>query len=142
MRSFAESQDDYNDLFQEILIRVWESVPRYRAETSPPSWVYRIALNRALTWVRTESRHRGKFDFQIEVESLSASLDERERDLLTDLYSELRRLPEIDRSLVLLQLDGFSYKEIANITGLTTSNVGVRISRLKQALSERMSRDA
>ena len=140
--SFAETREDRDDLFQEILIRVWESVPKYRAESSPASWMYRTALNRAITWVRRESRSRGRFNFQIEVDSLSDSLDEGEQELLTELYSELRRLPEVNRSLILLQLDGFSYSEIADITGLTPSNVGVRISRLKQALSKRMNRDA
>jgi len=133
VRTYAVSQMDMDDLFQEVIIQVWKSVPAFREACSVSTWVYRIAINTALTWIRKEGRHR-----QVEGIGESALLL-REGDVAPDerlawLYEAIRQMDAIDRSIALLLLEGFSYKEMAVIMGITETNVGVKINRIKKRL--------
>ena len=133
VRAYAVSGPEHDDLFQEIVIQVWKSVPAFRGDSAVSTWVYRIAINSALSWVRKEGRHRalediGKAAFVLQEGTVQA--DER----LAWLYAEIHRMDEIDRSIALLLLEGFSYKEMAAILGITESNVGVKINRIKKRL--------
>jgi RNA polymerase sigma-70 factor (ECF subfamily) len=133
VRAYAFTAMDQDDLFQEISIQVWHSIPAFRRESSATTWIYRISLNIAIKWVRKERRHQ-QSDTLDQVQHLlqenRASVDER----LFWLYEEIHKLHAIDRSLALLLLDGFSYKEMAVILGITESNVGVKINRIKKQL--------
>jgi len=133
---YAFEHADRQDLFQEIVIQVWRSVDAFRGDSSVPTWMYRVALNTALAWTRKESRHqRGKQPFDV-VEGLLMTASSASRDPRVDwLYQQIAQLKDVDRSVALLLLDGFSYKEIASIVGLTESNVGVKINRIKAALA-------
>ena len=136
VHSFAFEHADRQDLFQEVALQVWRSVDAFRGESSVPTWIYRVALNRAMSWTRQEGRHRrGKEPFE-GMEGLLITLPAEGRDPRVEwLYHQIAQLKEIDRSVALLLLDGFSYKEIAAVTGLTESNVGVKINRIKSALA-------
>ena len=136
VHAYAFEHADRQDLFQEIAVQVWRSVDAFRGDSSVPTWMYRVALNTALGWTRKERRHRrGKEPFE-GVEELLTTASEAQRDPRVEwLYHQIAQLKEVDRSLALLLLDGFSYKEIAVITGLTESNVGVKINRIKSALA-------
>lgn len=133
VRAYAFTAMDQDDLFQEISIQVWRSVTAFRQESSVTTWLYRIALNTAIKWVRKERKHRQDGNLE-EVEHVlqenKMPVDER----LVWLYEEISRLDEIDRSVTLLMLDNFSYKEMADILGITESNVGVKINRIKKHL--------
>jgi RNA polymerase sigma-70 factor (ECF subfamily) len=98
-----------------------------------------VAHNAALTWKRTERNYRERVSRFEALQAIDTtreqSGDDRERETLEHVYSAIRQLPPMDRSLILLHLDGVSYTEIADIHGLTESNVGARLSRLKQRLS-------
>ena len=133
VRAYAFSVMDQDDLFQEIVIQVWHSIPAFRKESSVTTWLYRISLNTAIKWTKKERKH-----YQSEtidgakhiLEENRTRIDER----LTWLYEEIYKLDEIDRSVTLLLLDGFSYKEMSSILGITESNVGVKINRIKKLL--------
>lgn len=124
---------DQDDLFQEIIIQVWHSIPSFRHESSVTTWLYRISLNTAIKWTTKEGKRNQTQPLEdvhhLLHESIS-SIDER----LVWLYEEIYKLDEIDRSLAVLLLEGFSYKEIANLIGITESNVGVKITRIKKQL--------
>ena len=124
---------DHDDLFQEIIIQVWHSIPAFRHEASVTTWVYRIALNTAIKWTKKEKKHAGAETLD-KVQHLlhenRTSIDER----LNWLYGEIYKLDEIDRSVTLLLLEGFSYKEMSAILGISESNVGVKINRIKKHL--------
>ncbi len=133
VRAYAFTAMDQDDLFQEISIQVWRSVTAFRQESSVTTWLYRIALNTAIKWVRKERKHQqdGNLeDVQHVLQENKMPVDER----LVWLYEEISRLDEIDRSVTLLMLDNFSYKEMADILGITESNVGVKINRIKKHL--------
>ena len=135
VRAYAFEEADRQDLFQEIVIHVWRSVEAFRGESSVPTWIYRVALNAAIAWTRKEVRHqRGKQPLE-GVEGLLTTAPSDGRDPRVEwLYQQIAALKDVDRSVALLLLDGFSYKEIAAIVGITESNVGVKINRIKSAL--------
>jgi RNA polymerase sigma-70 factor (ECF subfamily) len=136
VHSFAFEHADRQDLFQEVAVRVWRSVDAFRGESTVPTWMYRVALNTAIAWTRKEGRHqRGKEPFE-GLEGLLTTESAEKRDPRVEwLYHQIAQLKDVDRSVALLLLDGFSYKEIASITGLTESNVGVKINRIKSVLA-------
>lgn len=140
-RSFTVDAADSDDLIQEILIRVWASIDNYRGESKTSTWIYRVALNRALTWKRDESTRRSRQDLSPEIADHAATGESDDGLKLDALYGHIRRLPEIERSLVLLSLDGFSYAEMADIVGMTESNVGARLSRARTKLFGFIERD-
>jgi RNA polymerase sigma-70 factor, ECF subfamily len=133
VRAYAFTAMDQDDLFQEITIQVWYSIPTFRHKSSVTTWLYRISFNTAIKWIRKERKHyQGETLDNIPhiLQESSIQIDER----LVWLYEEIYKLDEIDRSITLLLLDNFSYKEMAGILGITESNIGVKINRIKKYL--------
>lgn len=132
----VETPEDREDLFQEIALQLWQSVPKFRGECKETTWIFRVALNTAAVWRRKERRRRAPLtawdDTVRAVPAPSSSCDDR----LEWLYAQLRRLDAVDRSLALLALEGFSYREIAEQLGITENHVGVKLNRLKRKLTE------
>lgn len=131
---------DRHDLMQELLLAVWQAVPAYRAGARPSTFIFRVAHNAALMWKRSEKNYRQRVD-RFETLSVLPATDDahagrRERETLELLYARIRELPPVDRSLLLLHLDGASYGEMAEIHGLSESNVGARLTRAKQKLTQ------
>ncbi len=138
---FADGADRH-DLMQELLLAVWKAVPAYRQGSKPSTFIFRVAHNAALTWRRTQRNYQRRVDRfeaqQVPEPPTGAPQSDRERETLELLYARIRDLPPLDRSLILLHLDGASYAEMAEIHGFTESNVGARLTRLKHKLSEAM----
>ena len=134
---YLNSSADAEDLFQEVMANVWNSLPRFRGEASPATWFYRIAVNTALIHRRKRPREEPLTDVADRGGSPQQTLEQEER--LAALRHAIGGLPDGDRLVVTLLLEGLSYKEIAEITGMTVNYVGVKISRIKQALEQSMS---
>ena len=124
-RAFAEAQDR-DDLLQEMLLALWHAIPAFREASSPRTYVYRIAHNTALTWLRARLRR----PLQVELEAAAEPAVSAD-DHHVALHAAIRRLPDLDRTLVLLHLDGLSYQEMAAVLGLSESNVGTRLTRAR-----------
>jgi RNA polymerase sigma-70 factor (ECF subfamily) len=130
--------DDRNDLLQEILVAVWKSIPAFRGQAKPATYLYRVCHNAALLWIRTEKNYRrrveqfGEFAPNEPASGADSLTDER----LARLYSAIHQLNPLDRSLILLSLDGLSYREMAEVLGLSESNVGVKLNRIKTQLTQ------
>jgi RNA polymerase sigma-70 factor, ECF subfamily len=138
-RTFARSDTDRDDLVQEILLQLWRSLPRFEGKAKESTWVYRVALHTALAWHRSENKHRAEQTPLLPLEELPEpdDLATRERDeLVARLYAAIRRLPKVDAALVLLYLDGLSYREMADVLGLSESNVGVKLNRVRKTLAD------
>ncbi len=137
VRVYTFSAGDQDDLFQEISIQMWRSIPQFKHESKVSTWLYRISINTALSWKRKEKKHsdgrRGVDEIEHVLKEASIETDER----LDWLYEEITKLNAIDKSLTLLLLDGYSYRDMSNILGITESNVGVRINRIKKHLITR-----
>lgn len=135
---FAAEPADRDDLVQEILLSVWQALPWFdEARCKLSTFLYRVANNRALNWHRSRRRYRHKLEgFQNYPQLILISPESETNDhRLEWLYELIRKLPPLDRTLLMLQLDKLSHREIAEITGLTETNVGVRLHRIRQSLS-------
>lgn len=131
------AKDDFEDLYQEVLISLWRSLGTYAGRSKLSTWLYRVVLNTALTYQRNTKKHKS----QVAIEPTYVIADTRDNanekeQQIELLYTAISKLKKDDRSLVLLYLEEKSYEEITEITGLTMSNVGVKISRLKKKLFE------
>jgi RNA polymerase sigma factor (sigma-70 family) len=133
--AFADGADR-SDLLQELMLAVWKAVPAFQGACQPSTFLYRVAHHAALTWKRNASTYRRHVD-RLAAQPVAVEDDAgpaRDREMLDLIYAEIRRLPPVDRSLLLLHLDGVGYAGIAEILGLTESNTGTRLTRLKQRL--------
>jgi RNA polymerase sigma-70 factor (ECF subfamily) len=142
VRAYASSPQDQDDLFQQILLQLWSSIPGFQGNAGHKTWIYRVALNTALVWRRSQIRRRKRhrkliIDFN-EAPDLRQCSTETMRDAQTldRLYGAIRQLPKIDSSIVLMHLDGFSYDQMAEILGISRSNVGVRLNRARKKLAQ------
>jgi RNA polymerase sigma-70 factor, ECF subfamily len=136
VHAYAFEHADRQDLFQEVAVQLWRSVDAFRGDSSVPTWMYRVALNTAIAWTRKQDRHqRGKQALEVGEDLLTTASAEVRDPRVEWLYHQIAQLKDVDRSVALLLLDGFSYKEIAAIVGITESNVGVKINRIKSVLA-------
>ena len=135
-RAYAGNETDCEDLVQEVLFQLWRSLPRFEGRASPSTWVYRVALNTALAWKRGQ-RQRWRFQPLGDMSECAQPNDTAsdEQDRINALYSALRRLPKADAALVLLYLDGLSYREMGEVLGISETNVGVKLNRARKALA-------
>lgn len=121
-----------NDLYQEVVINLWKAYPKFRNECKISTWIYRIALNTCISFIRKEKNIP-------EIVTLSQIADRIEETdetqvMLKRLYSMINRLGQLEKSIVLLYLEDKSYEEIAEITELTLTNVATKLSRIKDKL--------
>lgn len=142
VKAYAASPQDQDDLFQEILLQLWSSIPGFQGKAKEATWIYRVALNTALVWKRTEKRKRKRsrtefLDIQ-EISQAKGDCDElsQNQHVLDQVYNSIRQLPKSESSIVLLYLDGLSYDEMADVLGISKSNVGVRLNRAKKKLAQ------
>ncbi len=140
-KSYADTEEDCQELIQEILLQVWLSIPRFERKAKPSTWIYRVAINTALAWQRRDQRQRRR-RFRPLVWAMDVATSETEQahegEKLERLYAAIRRLPKADAALVLMHLDDLSYREIAEILGISEVNVGVKLNRVRKALAELM----
>lgn len=141
--AFTTNTADRDDLYQEILLSVWQALPQFKGRAKLSTYVYRVAYSCALNWKRSRQRYQSKVDhYALEMPELTSTPDERER--VAWLYTRIQQLPPVDRTLILLSLDKVNYADMAEITGLSETNIGVRLHRIKQqltALSEEASHE-
>lgn len=133
LRAYAFTTMDREDLFQDITVQLWRSVPSFRNESATTTWIYRIALNTAIKWVQKEQRHGQRESLDNDKHIILETMGSADHRLVW-IYEEISMLNEVDRSVALLFLDSFSYKEMAAILGISESNVGVKINRIKKHL--------
>lgn len=130
-RLYCARQESRDDLVQEILIQLWRSFERWDRSRPFSTWMYRIALNVAISFHRKESAH-AKHVLEGEEHLLQLPSQQREEpETIRVLYRYIESLEPLDRALILLHLDGCSYEETADVLGITVTNVATKLSRLK-----------
>jgi RNA polymerase sigma-70 factor (ECF subfamily) len=138
--TYCRNTADREDVAQEIVTQLWRAYPKFDATRTFSTWMYRIALNVAISFVRSNSvreRHSVALDDTHDVEDPSATpAEEDERSRL--LHAFIDRLDSLNRALLLLYLDDHTYRDIAAILGITETNVATKISRLKQRFAHEM----
>ena len=132
---YANDQDDLNDLYQETVLNLWKSFPRYRGDSTLNTWVYRIAMNTCITFIRRSNTHPQTVPMTANVASMTAE-DNETAGQLRELYRLINQLGKLERALILLWLEERSYEEIADILGITKTNVAVNTNRTKEKLKK------
>lgn len=129
---FSKNEEEVADLFQDILVNMWKGFAKFRGDSSLKTWIYRISLNTCISADR-KKRHKGEtIPLSMEI-NLFEDSDEDIKQIRM-LQKRISRLGLFDRAIVLLWLENLSYEEIGAIVGITTSNVSVRLFRIKEQL--------
>ncbi|MCH8487978.1 MAG: RNA polymerase sigma factor [Candidatus Cyclonatronum sp.] len=140
-RAYCADEEDRQDLIQEMMIQIWQSVHKYNDQYKVSTWLYRISLNVAISFYRKNSarvrKYTGLNEKLTEMPIDDKSENERRLNLLEQFISELK---EIDKALMILYLEDKSHAEIAEILGISVSNTGTKISRIKEKLKIRFSK--
>ena len=134
---YCNSEEDKRDTFQEIVFQMWKSFYTLKDKTKFSSWIYRIAINTAISRLRKEKRQPYKenisdLGLQIQEQETSENIKER----VDYLYKAIEKLSEIEKAIIMLHLDEKSYDEISEIIGISKSNVGVKLHRIKAQLKK------
>lgn len=134
---YARNGEDQKDLYQEIVAQLWTAFEKFRGEAKVSTWIYRIAINTAITRLRKETK-RNSISIDQAVLAYTQNSDPVWEDKIKLLYHHIGLLNDLEKGIILLFLEDKSYEEIATITGLSPSNVGTRLSRIRQKLRTRM----
>ena len=136
-RIYTTNQDEHNDLFQEITIQVWKNYSKFRGEAKFSTWMYRVALNTAISLFRKSKRRIKTQDFNTVSYKIEYVDYDNTKDLqLNALYNGIRGLNDIEKALMFLYLEDKPYKEIAETLGITDVNARVKMNRTKQKLKK------
>lgn len=121
------------DLYQEVVYNIWKAYPKFREESTVSTWIYRIALNTCISFIRKEKNAPEIVSLTYESEWMTEK-DDGFHQMLDDMYRLINQLGQLDKSIILLYLEDRNYDEIALITGLSSTNVSTKISRIKEKL--------
>lgn len=136
-RLYGKTDDDRQDLFQEIVIQLWKAYPSFRGESKFSTWLYRIGLNLAITQYR---KHKNRI-YASGIEALNIELPDdtysmAEEEKLQAMYSAIETLNDIEKALVMLYLEDKSYDEMEEILGISNGNLRVKMNRIKEKLRQ------
>lgn len=131
---YAEDSEHLKDLYQEVTANIWQGLENYRGESKVSTWIYRIAINTCVSFIRRNGRHSSLNRLDEEAYSLADRNDEH-AELLREMYGMISQLGKLDRAIIMLWLDEYSYEEIAQLTGLSRNNVASRLHRAKERLA-------
>lgn len=132
---FSRDKEEINDLFQEILVRLWLGFDQFEQRSSVNTWVYRIALNTAINSDKRAKRRPQTVPLSTDIDPYDPQDSSLEQ--VRQLYALINQLDVMDRGLVLLWLEGIGYDEIAAIMGITVANVGIKLHRIKEKLVQK-----
>jgi len=122
------------DYYQEILIRLWKSYPGFKNQSAFSTWLYRVALNTAIDIIRKQNLQ----PMHTELSKTEYNIPEHEQNIESDkkdiLYQAINHLSDVEKAIIILYLEDYNYKEIAEIIGISESNTGVKINRIKNQL--------
>ena len=137
---YSFKEEDQKDLYQEIVYQLWKSFGSFRGDSKISTWMYRIALNTSITYLKKEKKKGNSVPIDDvllhRIEHIDTIMEER----IKILHDHIKELNTIEKGVILLYLEGKSYDEIGSITGFTSSNVGTRLNRIKQKLKSQINK--
>lgn len=135
---YATDKMPFEDLRQEIYVNIWLGLKQFRSESKMSTWIYRVAVNSALMTLRSSKQRIETISLDFGILDVSTEIDDTQRENLQTLQSLINRLEEIEKAIILLWLDEYSYEEIADTLGLKRNTVAVKIHRIKDKLSKQI----
>lgn len=141
--AYETDSDERDDLYQQIMINIWKSLDKFEGRSALSTWIYRVAVNTSLMHVKSAVRRKSftaPIDDNTAVAQDNSDTEEKIKthEMTQKLYTCINMLAEMDRLIISMVLEDVSYKEISEVTGITVNNVGVKINRIKKALSNMM----
>jgi len=130
---YSDDSESHNDLFQEVVVNLWRAYPRFRGECKVQTWIYRIALNTCVSYLRKNKSRPSTLPLSSNIEAFA---DESDIATIKELYKLINSLSKIERALVLLYIEEKSHEEISQIIGISKSNVAVKLFRVKEKLKQ------
>jgi len=135
-RLYTNDQDAHNDLFQEVTIQLWKAYPKFRGDSKFSTWMYRVALNTAITLYRKSTRRVKTTNYEsVSFKITDIDDDDETTEQLTLLYGAVKQLNDIEKALVFLYLEDKSYREISETLGISEVNARVKMNRVKTKLT-------
>jgi RNA polymerase sigma factor (sigma-70 family) len=135
-KMYMDTADDQQDLFQEIVCQLWKSYESFRNESQFSTWMYRVAINTAIVFLKKEKRKVDKYEIaseNIKEEEDDSHIKESQID---HFYKAVQKLEKIDKAIIFYQLEGFSHREIGDNLGISEGNARVKLNRAKEKLKE------
>ncbi len=142
---YGHNSAESDDMFQEICIQAWRAYPQFKGDSKFSTWLYRVAINTAISWIRKEKKH--KLDNSDDEKLFGVHddtpfyVEEEKKEQVSALHRAIKKLNDVDRTLVLLYLEEVAYAEISEILGLTVNNIKVKMNRVKKRLKKLMDND-
>lgn len=133
---YANDENHLKDLYQEVLANLWQGIDSYRGSSKISSWIYRVAINTCVSYFRRYDRHSSMISHIDDAPEIGAE-DSSKTDELRTMYRLIYSLGKLDKAIILLWLDEYSYDDIAEMTGLSRNNVAVRLRRIKLKLIDK-----
>lgn len=138
---YTKRAQDEKDLFQEILIQIWKSLPAFNGDAELSTWMYRIGVNTAISFMRKKNTRKGYYSsYQKEKERTGTNYFEHRYDVQDEraqkLYMAIDKLNVLEKAILTMYLDDFSYREIGYVADMTENHVGVKLNRIKKKLTK------
>lgn len=137
-RLYTNTVEDQKDVYQEIVYQLWKSYPSFKADSKISTWMYRVALNTAISNLKKEKRKGTRVSMDNFLLNKIDHVDTVMEERITLLYAHIKKLSVVERGIILLHLEGKNYDEIAAITGFTATNIGTRLARIKNKLKSQI----
>lgn len=135
---YTNNREQQKDLYQEIVYQIWKSYPNFKGKSKVSTWMYRIALNTSIAQINSAKKQPQRVEIDNELLNLVDEKDSLLEERSKLLYTYIKELNDLDKAVILLFLEGKNYDDIAAITGITVTNVGTRLSRIKQKLKAKV----
>lgn len=135
---YATEQLPFDDLRQEIYVNIWRGLKQFRGDSKISTWIYRVAVNSALMAIRSSKSRIETVSLDFGLLELSSELDDVQKENFQTLHSMINRLEKMEKAIILLWLDEYTYDEIADTLGLKRNTVAVKIHRIKDKLSKQI----
>lgn len=135
-KMYMDTRDDQEDLFQEIICQLWKAYETFKGESQFSTWMYRVAINTAIIFLKKEKRKVDKYELSSSnIRDEESDFEEKENQI-EHFYKAVQKLEKIDKAIIFYQLEGFSHKEIGENLGISEGNARVKLNRAKEKLKE------
>ncbi|GAA4762601.1 MULTISPECIES: RNA polymerase sigma factor [Flavobacterium] len=135
-KMYMDNRDDQDDLFQEIICQLWKAYDTFKGESQFSTWMYRVAINTSIVFLKKEKRKVDKYEIASENIKEDESDSHIKESQLDHFYRAVQKLEKIDKAIIFYQLEGFSHKEIGENLGISEGNARVKLNRAKEKLKE------
>ncbi|MDB5133463.1 MAG: polymerase subunit sigma-70 [Mucilaginibacter sp.] len=131
---YCNNKEDKEDLFQDIILQLWRAYPTFKGDSKISTWMYRIAINNAITRLRKQTKRKAFNELDDEAMQIAVKENTGTDERILLMYDAIKKLSEVERAVTMLYMEECSYKEMAEILGLSETNIGFKLNKIKSKL--------